>query len=63
VLFNDSAGVHCLPIGMIGPLRNFVTIMKEVEFWVDKPPVDIVIRQERSQEGFNKTTKVFPNCK
>ncbi len=33
-------------------------------FGVDSQPPDIVNQAgtERSQEGFNKTTKVFPSC-
>jgi hypothetical protein len=48
VLFNDFAGFHCLQIVIAGTWRIFVTIMKKSGFLVDKPPVDIVIRQERN---------------
>jgi hypothetical protein len=64
VLFNGFAGFYCLPIVIAGTWRIFVTIMKVSGFLVDKPPVDIVIRQERNaaKKILIKTTKVFPRC-
>ncbi|WP_024333511.1 hypothetical protein [Desulfotignum balticum] len=62
MLFNDFAGFHCLQIVIAGTWRIFVTIMKKSGFLVDKPPVDIVIRQERNaaKKDLIKPRRFFP---